>query len=442
MNPDLPKMFRVRQHFEGRSESDPAARITRELERIKLQDRVGRGQSVAIAVGSRGIANLPAMIEAVVRHVQAVGGIPFIIPAMGSHGGGTADGQRGVLESLGITEETMRCPIRANMETRVVAHTQDGLPIHFDSEACGADHLILVNRIKPHTRFSGRFQSGLLKMLMIGLGKRNGAELYHRATHTIDFDRLITRVVPSIMKARPVTVGLAVIENSLDQTYSVQAVEPDQLLDVEPDLLEQARSLMPRLPFDRADLLIIDQIGKNISGTGMDTNIIGRKQSDKAAGDDEYPKLRHIFVRGLTAATHGNASGIGLAEFCRTRVVDQMDYESTRVNSITAGHVTAAAIPMYFETDRQVLEVASTQAGLASAAELRWMWIKDTLHLSEVLCSEAYYGDAIRREDLDIRDEPSPIQFDATDNLLEAFSPEGDPTSVNPSHRTDDDVAR
>ena len=326
------------------------------------------------------------------------------------------------------------------METEIVGYTNSGLPIHFDVHALQTQRLILINRVKPHTNFSGRYQSGLLKMMMIGLGKRNGAEVYHRATHTFSFDRLIEEIVPKLLQVRPVSIGLAVIENALEQTYSVEAVEAEQLLQREPELLEKAGSLMPRLPFDQADLLIIDQIGKNISGTGMDTNIIGRKQNDKVAGEDEYPKLRHIYVRGLTDATHGNAAGIGLAEFCRSQILEQIDYEATRINSLTAGHVVAAAIPMHFDSDRQVLEAAAMQAGLATIEQLKWMWIKDTLHLTDVLCSEAFYEDAIRREDLDLLGEPEAIQFDEQGQLIEMFTGETIPTSIRQSTPKDDVV--
>jgi hypothetical protein len=429
MSTVLPRMFRVRQHFDGRRVSDPAASVVQELERISLQTRVSPGQSVALAVGSRGIANLPVIVEAVVRFVRAVGGQPFIIPAMGSHGGATAEGQVEVLESLGITPATVGCDIRASMDTTIVGTTSDQFPVHIDSLALEADHLILINRIKPHTRFTGRIQSGLMKMMMIGLGKRNGASLYHRANQTIPFDRLITTVVPILMKARPVTIGLAIVENAHDQTFLIEAVEPDDLLQREPELLQLAQSLMPRLPFDHADLLIVDQIGKDISGTGMDTNIIGRKSSDKAAGEEEYPKLRQIYVRGLTEKTHGNAAGIGLAEYCRSSILDKLDYHSTRLNSVTAGHVTAAAIPVHYPTDLEVLQEAVMQAGLTPPEKVRWMWIRDTLHLTDVLCSEAYYDDAVSRDDLQIVSPLSPLEFLADGQAYEPFAGPALPTA-------------
>lgn len=438
----LPKMFHVRQHFASERIADPAAKVTAELERVRLQDRIERGQSVAIAVGSRGIASLQPMVDAVVRYVKAVGGAPVVVPAMGSHGGGTAEGQIDVLSRLGITEAAVGCPIASSMETEMIGLSSDGVPVHFDRNALDADHLILLNRIKPHTRFTGRIQSGLLKMLMIGLGKRNGASIYHRANQTIAFDRLIRTVIPVILDRRSVTLGIAVIENAFDEVGMIEAVEPNRLLDREPELLEIASGMMPHLPFDRADLLIVDAIGKDISGTGMDTNIIGRKQNDKIAGEDEYPKLRHIYVRGLTEATHGNASGIGLAEFCRSDLVEQIDVEATRVNSLTAGHVTAAAIPVHYPTDREVLEAAITQSGLAPVEEVRWMWIRDTLHLGEVVCSEAFYNDANRRDDLDILDPPSPLRFDESGQLVEMFAPVEDTDSLGATERETDWVPR
>ncbi len=437
----LPRMFRVRQHFDGRRLTDPAASVAHELERICLQDRIHTGESVAIAVGSRGIANLPSIVGAIVRHVRAVGGVPFIVPAMGSHGGGTAAGQTDVLKSLGIHPDSVGCEIRASMETRVVGTTTDGLPVHFDAITLEADHLILVNRVKPHTRFTGQIQSGLMKMMMIGLGKRDGASLYHRANQTIPFDRLISTVVPILIKARPVTIGLAIVENAHDQTFLIEAVEPDALLQREPELLELAQTLMPRLPFDRADLLVIDQIGKDVSGSGMDTNIIGRKLSDKAAGEDEYPKVRQIYVRGLTEKTHGNAAGIGIAEYCRSSILDEIDYHATRLNSLTAGHVTAAAIPVHFPTDGEVLYEAVVQAGLASPEQVRWMWIHDTLHLSDVLCSEAFYADALKREDLQIVQDLFEIPFDEDGQAIEPFGGDTAPTSDTPNKQPRDDFA-
>lgn len=417
----LPRMFRLRQHFDQRFLEDPPQALKEQWQQSGFADLIGPGQSVAVAVGSRGIAGLAELVLAFVECVRQAGGKPFIVPAMGSHGGGTAVGQRGVLESLGVTAERMGCEIRASMETEVLGTTVDGVPIHFDQQALQADHLFVLNRVKPHTRFTGRIQSGLLKMLMIGLGKRNGASVYHRANQQLPFDRMIETVIPVLMEKTPLRGGIAIIENSLDQTCWVEAITPDAMLSREGELLEMATKLLPVLPFNRADLLIIDQIGKEISGTGMDTNVIGRKEFDKNAGPNEYPKIHQIFVRGLTKATKGNAAGIGIAEYCRSSLVQEIDYNATKVNSVTAGHVTAAAIPAYFDSDLEVLEIATEQAGMASIDQLRWMWIQDTLHLEEVLCSEAYYAEAEQQANLEILDEPRSLEFDSQGQLVERF---------------------
>jgi hypothetical protein len=421
MTVHLPQMFRLRQHFETTSLRDPAAAVTAQLAAAPLRDRIAPGETVAIAVGSRGITDIASIVAAVVRHVFQLGAAPFLVPAMGSHGGGTAEGQRDTLLRLGIDPQQLQCPIRSSMQTRRLGETADGIPVHFDEHALAADHLIVVNRIKPHTRFAGKYQSGLLKMLMIGLGKREGASIYHRGSHSIPFDRLIETVAPLIFRQRPVTLGVAILENALEQTAAIHLLAQEELLGREPELQREAQRQLAKLPFAECDLLIVDRIGKEISGTGMDTNVIGRKQSDKRAGPDEYPKVRQIYVRGLTAASHGNAAGIGLAEYCHARVLDQIDYDATRVNALTADHITAAAVPAHFPSDRTALEAAATQAGMRSGSQLRWLWIRDTLQLSEVLCSEALRGEAERRDDLQVLGPPSPLQFDAAGELIEPW---------------------
>lgn len=423
---ELPKMFPLRQRFSQPQLDDPVAALGEQWLRARFASSIVPGQTVAIAVGSRGIMHLPELVAELVRQVRIAGGIPSIIPAMGSHGRGTADGQRQVLANLGVTAASVGCEILASMETDLLGQTVDGVPIYFDSAARRMDHLFVLNRVKPHTRFAGSIQSGLLKMLMIGLGKRDGASVYHRASTKIPFDRLIETVIPVLLQQTPLRGGIAVIENGLDQTAWIEAIAPEDLLARERELLQQATMLLPRLPFQTADLLIIDRIGKEISGTGMDTNVIGRKQFDKHAGVDEYPKISQIYVRGLTQETHGNAAGIGLAEYCRTSLVEAIDYEATRINSVTAGHVTAAAIPAHFATDREVLEIASLQGGLRGGEALRWMWIPDTLHLEVVYCSEAFLPQVMGREELEILAQPRSFEFHTDDQLRDVFAPGDD----------------
>jgi hypothetical protein len=415
-----PEFFRLRQRFESHAIEDIPAAVEYSLVAAHLSERIQPGQSVAIAVGSRGIANLSQIVAEVVRCVIATGGQPMIVPAMGSHGGATAEGQAAMLASFGIDADSMGCPIASSMETVVVGTTQDGVDAHFDKLASEADHVIVINRIKPHTRLVGQLESGLTKMLMIGLGKHRGASLYHQVFPDYDYrlDKLAPSIVPMIVDQMPITLGLAIVEDAFEQTSLIQAVAPAEILTREPELLSVAKSRMPRLPFDHADLLIIDRIGKEISGTGMDTNVIGRKANDRCAGPDEYPKIREIYVRSLTEKSAGNASGIGIAEYCHQRVVQAMDADVTRINCVTSAHVAAGAIPLSFPSDRAVLDAVVSQTGQDRIANLKWMWISDTLNVSELACSRGYLDAAKERDDLEILTAPRPLDFDHEENLL------------------------
>ncbi len=341
---------------------------------------------------------------------------------MGSHGGATGPGQAGVLAEYGVSPQTVGCEVRASMEVRELGRTPSGVPVYFDALAAEADHVIVINRIKPHTRISGPYESGVVKMMLIGLGKHRGAAEYHQAMTRQRFDEIVGQVAPLILQCTPISLGLAIVENAYDQVAIVEAMEPEQILSREPQLLDLARGMMPRLPFQDADLVIIDRIGKNISGSGLDTNVVGRKFNDKLAGEHEWPKVHQIYVRGLTQQSAGNAAGIGIAEYCRSRLVREMDVEKTRINCLTALHITGAAIPVYWETDREVLQVAAGQSGRQSPEQLRWMWIPDTLHLGQVICSEAYLAETTGREDLSIIEPLAELQWDAAGQLHEAFA--------------------
>ncbi|MFT5523095.1 MAG: hypothetical protein ACI9HK_001039, partial [Pirellulaceae bacterium] len=376
---DYPQLFRVRQKFDAQRVDDVAGAVESELARLRLNEKVSPGQSVAITAGSRGIANIHLIIKAAVDHFKSIGAKPFIVPAMGSHGGGTAEGQRGIIEGYGITEEFCGCPIRATMETVTVCQAEEGFPVHFDKHAFEADHVLVCGRVKPHTNFVGNIESGLMKMMLIGLGKHEGAKIYHRAIMNYSFGQILRSVGREVLSRCGIVAGLAIVENSYDDTGKIAAVAPEEFEERESELLVLAKQWMPRLPFDAADILIIEEIGKNISGSGMDTNIVGRKASDHKAGDDEFPKIMRIIVRGLTPETHGNATGIGMAEFCRSDVVEQMDVDITRINCLTGGHPTAAMIPVHYPTDREILDAALPTIGLTEAPDAKLMWIQDTL---------------------------------------------------------------
>ncbi|NLE38326.1 MAG: DUF2088 domain-containing protein [Pirellulaceae bacterium] len=414
----LPNFFRVRQHFDAARLDDVPGEVERQLSRLELGSRIRPGQSVALTVGSRGIANLAVMVRAAVEHLRRLGGEPFVVPAMGSHGGATAEGQRRLIESYGVTEAAVGCPIRSGMETVVVGRTPEGIPVHFDRHAFEADHVLVCNRIKPHTMFAGPIESGLMKMLLIGLGNREGASVYHRAIQQYSFARIIRGAVPEILAKCRIVAGLAVVENAFDETARIEAIRPDEFESREPELLRLARRLMPWLPFDDVDLLVVDRIGKDISGTGMDTNVIGRKFNDHAATGDETPRVRRIAVRGLSTPG-GNALGIGMAEFCRSRILREADWHATRTNVLTSGHIGAAMPPLDYDTDREMIETALGTVGLVEPADARVLWIRDTLHLAELECSAAYLDEASRRDDLEVVSEPRPLPLDEAGNLPE-----------------------
>jgi hypothetical protein len=413
----LPKIFRVRQKFEAPRVLDIASEVERQLAGLELGRVIRPGQSVAITAGSRGISNIRVITKAVVDHVKGLQARPFIVPAMGSHGGGTAEGQLEVLYSYGITEEYCGCPIRASMQTVIVCQTAEGFDVHFDRHAFEADHVLVCNRIKPHTGFVGDIESGLMKMMLIGLGKHEGAKVYHRAIQDYSFGQIVRSVAGRVLESCRVAGGLAIVENPYDQTAFLEAVAPANFESREKELLVLAKKLLPRLPFEHIDLLIIDEIGKNISGTGMDTNVVGRKYYDHRAARNEFPKVKRIMVRGLTEETHGNASGIGLVEFVTSRALQQTDMQKTRVNCITANHVSAAMIPIDFPTDRETIETALSTLGMTGPEQTRIVWIRNTLELGEVECSEACLAETRERNDLEVLTDPRPLPFDADGNL-------------------------
>ncbi|MEC8411259.1 MAG: [Fe-S]-binding protein, partial [Planctomycetota bacterium] len=256
--------------------------------------------------------------------------------------------------------------------------------------------------IKPHTRFAGEIESGLMKMMLIGLGKHEGAKIYHRAIVNHSFDQIVRSVAREVLDRCAVCGGLAILENAYDQTAKIEAVAPERFETREPELLIQAKRWLARLPFERADILFLDHIGKEISGAGMDTNVVGRKWNDHEALEHETPKVKRICVRGLSPATHGNAIGLGLAEFCLTRVIDAMDVNVTRINSLTGSHPTAGMIPFDYPNDAEMLEAAVQTVGLVEPESLRILWSQDTLHLGEIECSEAYWEQAQQRDDLEV----------------------------------------
>ncbi|MEX1042689.1 MAG: lactate racemase domain-containing protein [Pirellulaceae bacterium] len=415
----LPQLFRLRQTFARPVVEDIPATVEAELAKLNLRQIVKPGETVAVTAGSRGIANIKVIIKGIIDHLKSIGAKPFIVPAMGSHGGGTAEGQVGVLASYGITEEYCGCPIKASMETIVVCQAPEGFPVHFDKLASEADHVLVCGRVKAHTDFVGEIQSGLMKMMLIGLGKHEGAKIYHRAIRAHSFPQIVRSVAREVLSKCNILCGLAIIENGYDETAQITAVAASEIEEREKELLVIANRLLPSLPFDHADVLIIDRIGKNISGAGMDTNIVGRKFNDHSATGEETPRITRIVIRGLTEETHGNACGIGMSEFCLTRALDQMDRDITNINAVTSGHTTAGMIPLYYDTDREILQHTMQTIGLTEPPDAKIMWIPHTLKIDEVVCSAAYLEMAKLLPSAEIVSGLHDIPFDENEMLPE-----------------------
>ncbi|MBI3863586.1 MAG: DUF2088 domain-containing protein [Planctomycetia bacterium] len=413
----FPKMLRLRQKFDCPRIDDIPDEVERQLQSLALGTKVRPGETVAVTVGSRGIANIAVITKAIVAHFKRLKAVPFIVPAMGSHGGGTAEGQRQIIEDYGVTEDFVGAEIRASMETVIVDKTPQGIPVHFDRHAFGADHVVVAGRVKPHTGFVGEIESGLHKMMLIGLGKHEGAKIYHRAITDYSWLEIVKAVADSVLRKCKVVCGVGFVENAYDETALIAAVAPHEFLKRETELLVLAKQWMPRLPFPKVDLLIVDELGKNISGSGMDTNVIGRKYNDHRATDRDNVAVKTIFVRGLTEATHGNACGIGMSEFTNNRTIASVDKRITAINAITGGHAPAASLPISFETDRDVLEAAFPTIGLTDPENARVLHISNTLQLAELLASEAYVPLIEDRDDLEVVEELHEMEFDEDGNL-------------------------
>jgi hypothetical protein len=413
-----PHLVRIRQQFERPRVEDFGAAVYAALEPLDLGRRIRPGHSVALTAGSRGIANIPVLLRAAVSFLKKLGARPFVVPTMGSHGGGTAEGQRHILESYGITEEFVGAPVRASMEVVQAGTTPEGFPVLLDRHASGADHIGVVARVKPHTAYHGPIESGLMKMMMIGLGKHAGALAYHRILLEYPYDQVVRSVGRTLRAAAPIAFGLAVVENAYDETAVVEGVAPERFEEREEQLLAVARRLLPRLPLRKADLLVIDEIGKDISGSGMDTNVVGRKRAFRGQPPtDSEPAMRLIFVRGLSERTHGNAAGIGLADFTTGRLLRQMNYRATVINCLTAGYPEGAFTPVHFDTDREVFDAALAIIGTRPPEEARVLRIRNTLLVEELEVSEACLADPQLRPEVAVIGRPRPLAFDSAGNL-------------------------
>lgn len=383
-------MVPVRQVFPPSTSIEVRTTVIRAIQKVK----VSPGQRIAVAVGSRGISNLQQIVAAVLDVLQSAGAKPFIVPAMGSHGGATPEGQTELLAEYGITEKALKVPIDAAMDAVPIGQTPEGVDVFFSKPALQSDGVVVINRVKPHTDFlSDTLGSGILKMLVIGLGKRVGAANFHQCASRHGYEHVIRTSAQVTLQKAPILCGAAIVEDQRHATAKIEVLLPHEMEAAETKLYAEARRLMPQLPVGDIDLLIIDRIGKNISGAGMDPNVVGRGihgYSSLLGDRGTRPVVRRIFVRELTPETHGNAVGIGMADFTTARLVRSMNKEITFLNALTALTPQSVQIPIHFETDKEVVEQALQTLALGDTRDAKIVRIADTLSLEHLELSEAY----------------------------------------------------
>jgi hypothetical protein len=366
-------------------------------------DELPDGATVAVGLGSRGIHDIQPVARTVIDELSSEGYKPVVVPAMGSHGGATSEGQRQMLEGLGLTEETLGCPIDACMDTVSLGTTETGNEVPFSSATLEADGIIVINRVKAHTNFTGRFESGLCKMITIGLGKQEGAQAAHEAALVDGYGETIERALTVIHENAPVLGGVAIVENFYDRTAHIEGVPIADLPEAEEPLLAKANEYMPTLPFDDLDILVVEQIGKDISGAGMDTNVIGRYQVLNT-DDPETPAIKRIVVLGLTEATHGNGQGIGLADITTAETASALDLDQVYTNALTSSSLSKARLPVVLPSPEHAVLTAVATIGSYDPESVRIVWIQDTAHLSEFRVSEALFDESVNTLTVDRRE--------------------------------------
>jgi hypothetical protein len=399
--------------------ADVAAAVTSEIRKLNLAGRVKPGARVAVTGGSRGVANIATILKATCESMKALGAKPFIVPAMGSHGGATAEGQLKVLARYGVTPESMEVPILSSMETVEIGRMSWGFPVLVDKNAVEADHIVLVNRIKPHTNFRAHVESGLMKMLVIGLGKHQGAILAHRAAVDVGLPKAIPEVARFSLSKLSILFGIGMLENVRHQTAKVEAMLPEALEETEARLLTEAWTLLGRIPFEFLHLLIVDELGKEISGTGMDPNVIGRMYFSPNE-EPKSPRYIRILVRDLTEKTAGNAVGMGLADFSTRRLANKINFQYTYTNALTGLSPMRSKMPIIFETDKDAIEGALKTIGMTEPTDAKVARIKNTLDLEYLYASDALLPEIRERADLEVVSGPHPFEFTAGDDLVDA----------------------
>ena len=402
-------MYRVHQQFDDTAIDDVAGSIRKAFRHITFKRSVMPGQRVAVAVGSRGIHGLPIIVNTVVSCLRERGLDPFIIPAMGSHGGAKAEGQSALLHDLGVTESTVKAPVVSTMDVASLGRLESGAEVFFSKDALSADHFVVINRVKPHTICHAEVESGLCKMLAVGCGKHEGASGMHRFG-------LAASIVPAaklILRHAPVLCGLAIVENSSEFTHTLKLALPEQFVDVDRDLLVLARSLLPKIPLDDLDILIVDEMGKDISGAGIDPNVIGfwRRESGP-----KRPNYRTLIVLDITPRSHGNAVGIGMVDLTTERVIEKVDLKASYTNAITTGLWSSVRLPIALENDRAVLNTAL--AKVADPRQVRMARIINTLKLETFWATQPLLGELGTHSGVTVDETPRHLAFNDQGRLL------------------------
>jgi hypothetical protein len=417
----FPKMLEMEQSYPPSPKMDFAQIIKEQFAAQGLREKVTPGMRIALGVGSRGITNLKEIVKAAVGVLIEAGARPFIVPAMGSHGGATAEGQIQVLADYGVTPQSMGVPIEASMAVKKIGTAFGELDVVFSVPALEADGVVVLNRVKPHTDFRGTLGSGIQKMMVIGFGKQVGANNAHRAAAHMGYEVVLREIARVILGAAPIFCGIALVEDQHHQTAEIEVLRPENIVREEDRLFQKAESLLARLPFDDIDLLIVDRIGKDISGCGMDTNVIGRDilgyASTLHSSSAVTPRVARIFVRDLTPASKGNGIGIGLADFTTARFVKSLNLEYTYMNALTSLGMQGAKIPIYFDTDRSAIEAALASLAAPDPAKVRVVRIADTLNLERFQASEACVG-ATNGHSVSPAGAARVMEFDSAANLL------------------------
>ncbi|WP_319521446.1 lactate racemase domain-containing protein [uncultured Desulfosarcina sp.] len=414
------KLHKIKQELDQTRIDNIRQHIHDEFQKQNCSTVIGKGKRVAIAVGSRGINQIDEIVKSVVDEVQKAGAAPFIVPSMGSHGGATAEGQKEILENYGILEQNVNAPIVSSMETAHLGETKSGIPVCIDKNASEADHIIVINRIKPHTEFKGSIESGLMKMMVIGLGKHKGALNAHNYAVKFGYEKTLTEIGKHIIDNANITFGVGIVENGYGATHTLRVIKGSDIYQEEKQILNIAQKTCPKLPFKSFDILVVDECGKEISGTGMDTKVIGRIMNIYEEELQE-PKITRIILRSLTEKTHGNAVGVGLADFVTKNVYENINFEMTYINCLTAVAPEKARLPIVCPNDAEALKAAIGTCGPVDEENIKIVWIKNTSKLGEMYISDGLVDTAKENTHIQFVGEPETITFDDDGNLSRHF---------------------